>query len=37
MDMSELSRIIVKKEKKIEGLKAILIAHRLYDEVEKIE
>jgi len=37
MDQSELTRIIVKKQKKIDSLEAILIAHRLYDEVEKIE
>jgi len=37
MDQNELVRIIMKKQKQIDGLKAILIAHKLVDELEELE
>jgi len=33
----ELRRIIVKKQQKIDSLEAVLVAHKLYDEFEKLE
>ena len=37
MNEKELSRIIIKKEKKITQLEAILLAKNLYDEIEELE
>jgi len=37
MNTDELSRIILKKEKKIIQLEAILLAKNLYDEIEELE
>ena len=37
MDQSELARIIVKKQKRIEGLEAILIAKNLVKCIEELE
>ena len=37
MNQDELARIIVKKQKKIDSLKALLLAHNLVDEIEKLE
>ena len=37
MNSDELSRIILKKDKKITQLQAILIAHKLYDAVEALD
>ena len=37
MNSDELRRIIVKKQKKITELEAILIAHKLYDAIEELE
>jgi len=37
MDSNELSRIILKKDKKINQLESILIAHKLYDAIEELE
>jgi len=37
MDQSELSRIILSKDKKIAELEAKLIAKGLYDEIENLE
>jgi len=37
MNEKELSRIIIKKEKKITQLEAILLAKNLYDAIEELE
>ena len=36
-DIEWLSKLILKKEKKINELKATLIAHKLYDAIEELE
>jgi len=37
LDHYELSRIILKKTRQIDQLKATLIAHRLYDAIEELD
>lgn len=37
MNSDELSRIIIRKQKEIDKLQAILIAHKLYDAIEELE
>jgi len=37
MNTDELSRIILKKQKKITQLEVILLAKNLYDEIEELE
>jgi len=37
LNTDELSRIILKKQKRITQLEAILLAKNLYDEVEALE
>lgn len=37
LNTDELSRIIIKKQKKITQLEAILLAKNLYDEIEALE
>ena len=35
MDTEELARIILRKQKEVDKLKAVLISHRLYDSIEE--
>ena len=37
MKTEELRKIIIKKQKKIDKLEAILIAHNLFDNIEALE
>jgi len=37
LNSDELSRIIIKKQKKITQLEAILLAKNLYDAIEELE
>ena len=37
MNSDELKRIILKKQKKINQLESILIAHKLYDAIEELQ
>ena len=37
MNSDELSRIIIRKQKEIDKLQAVLIAHKLYDAIEELD
>ena len=37
MNSDELSRIIIKKQKEIDKLQAVLIAHKLYVAIEELD
>ena len=37
MNSDELSRIILKKQKQVDQLQSVLIAHKLYDAIEELE
>jgi len=37
LDSNELAKIILKKQAELDKLKAVLVAHRLYDAIEELE